>query len=161
VRLLLRANSYDADGAGGTRIAASPDTPGRERWQWELGIAPTPSDDASDGRHTHSVPLPRSNDSTIRLVLTVDAQAISGTIEMLDLPDPVDLARTPEELLAVVVGRGVALVEGRHVLGELDTVVLAGDDPIDVRLEQISQEPASLAVVRLRPAGVGSLAWVP
>jgi hypothetical protein len=162
VRLLLRANSYDADDTGGTRIAASPDTPGRERWQWELGIAQThPPGDDSDGGHIQSVRLLRSADSTTRVVLTADPRAVSAALATLDLSEPAHLARDPRELLALVVGRGVALAEGRHVLGELDTVVLAGDDPTDVRVEQISEEPVSLAVVRLRPAGTDGLAWVP
>jgi hypothetical protein len=161
VRLLLRADSHGSTDTGGIRIAASPDTPGRERWQWELGIAQTDLDDDSGQRRSQSVQLPRSDATAVGLVLTVDPGAVSATLELVELPEPMELSRDPGELLALVVGRGVALVESRYLLGELDTVVLAGDDPTAVRLEQASDEPVALAVVRLRHAGRGSLVWVP
>lgn len=161
MRLLLRSNSYAADETGGTRIAASPDTPGREHWQWELGINASHCDDNSDEKRTQSVQLPRPDDSMAQLVLTADPREVSATLAARDLPEPVSLSREPGELLALVIGCGVALLEGRHVLADLDTVVLAGEDPTDVRIEQISEEPVALAVIRLKPAGTGSLAWVP
>lgn len=161
MRLLLRATSHRRSSSGQTEIAASPDTPHRERWQWDLRLLDTPAPVESPGRRSNAVSLARSDGSASLLSLSVDPDAIAPRLELLDLGVPASVDRPPDELLAFVVGTGVALVEGRHVLGELDAMVLAGDDPTSVRIEQLSEEAVSMALARLRPCGSGSLAWVP
>lgn len=162
MRLLLRANSHRRPAAGETEIAASPDTPLREPWQWDLRLLDGPGQPQQQpGRSADAVQLTRSDGSTSLLILTADPDTVTPELEVLDLGAPVSVERTERELLALVVGRGTALVEGRHVLGELDAMVLAGDDPSGVRIERVSDGAASVALVRLRPSGLGALAWVP
>lgn len=65
------------------------------------------------------------------------------------------------ELIVLVVGSGTVRAEGRHLLSELDALILAGDDPLQIELEQASADTASVALIRLEPAGAASIGWVP
>jgi hypothetical protein len=159
VRLLLRAASHQRSGEGDTQIAASPDTLHREAWQWDLRLLDPNVD--QERKSATSVALTRSDGSVSHLTLCVDTDVVTPTLEILDLATPVEIERVPDELVAFVVGSGVVLIEGRHVLGELDAMVLAGQDPSSVRVQRLSDERPCVALVRLSPSGFGSLAWVP
>jgi hypothetical protein len=158
MRLLLRRNSHrTVDGA--VEIASSPDTSLRERWQWHLRVSPAPVPPAD--ANTTVTELDRSHGAVSLLAVSVDPAVVAADVSHLDLREPHRLERPEEELVVLVVGSGVALVEGRHVLNELDAMVLAGDDPLELELERASAEPVSLAVVRLSSIDDGSVAWVP
>lgn len=64
-----------------------------------------------------------------------------------------------QEVLAFVVSTAV-LIEGRCVLGELDRMGLSGNDPVTVPVERLSNEPVSVALVRLRSTKPGNLPWI-
>lgn len=159
MRLLLRATSHQRSGEGDTQIAASPDTLHREVWQWDLRLLDT--NDDQERQSATSVALTRSDGSVSHLALSVDPDVVTPALEILDLASPAEIERASDELVAFVVGSGVVLIEGRHVLGELDAMVLAGQDPSSVRVQQLSDERPCVALVRLSPSGSGSLAWVP
>jgi hypothetical protein len=158
MRLLLRRNSHrTVDGA--VEIASSPDTPLRERWQWHLRISPA---DARPADATTTVTeLDRGRGAVSLVTISVDPVLVAADVSHLELGEPRRLERPEEELVVLVIGSGVALVEGRHLLNELDAMVLAGDDPLEVELERASAEPVSLAVVRLSSVDDSSVAWVP
>lgn len=158
MRLLLRAGSHQRSAGGDLEIAASPDTAQREAWQWDLRLLANRPQQPDPSR---SIALTRGDGSVSQLALNVDPAVVAPFLEVLDLSTPLDLERGPGELLALVVGNGVVLVEERHVLGELDALVLAGDDPLSVDVQQLSDERPCVALVRLSPSGAGSLAWVP
>lgn len=159
MRLLLRASAHQRAGEGHLQIAASPDTLHREPWQWDLRLLE--AGEQPDAQPSTTVGLARSDGSTSRLAVDCDPEVVSPDLQLLDLGQDVELERDAGQLLAFVVGRGVVLVEDRHVLNELDALVFAGDDPRQIRVRRLSDEQPSVAMVRLSPAGAGSLAWVP
>lgn len=159
MRLLLRASSHHRSGAGDTQIAASPDTLHREAWQWDLRLHDTSG--TPERQSSTAVALTRSDGSVSHLVLNADADVVTAAVELLDLDQSAEIERTADELVVFVVGSGSVLIEGRHVLGELDAMVLAGRDPSRVRVQQLSDPGPCVALVRLSPRGSGSLAWVP
>jgi hypothetical protein len=153
VKLLLRANSHRRVGDG-LELASSPDTPHRERWQWHLR---TSAPHEETGANTVSAPLTAGT----QLSLTVDPDVISADMTQIGLARPSHVQRLSEELVILVVGHGSVLLDKDHLLGELDTLVVAGDDPLDVAAVQASAEPASLVVVRLRSKDDAGVTWVP
>ena len=163
MRLLVRANSHRVVEDGITEIAASPDTPRRELWQWhvrvlEAGNAPAPGD--GQGNRT-SAALTRGSGSQSLVEVSVDPVAADPAVEVIELHDPREVTRDLQEVVVIVVGRGHVRVEGRHVLGEMDALVLEGDDPFTVSLEQVTDEATSLAIARLHGAGNRAIGWVP
>lgn len=157
MKLLLRANSHRRiDGA--LEIASSPDTPRRERWQWHLRTTPP---DAPSSANSVSAPLPLSDGSVTQLRLTIDPDAVGGNMASVSLTSPVRVQRSRDELVMLVVGRGAVLCDKAHLLGELDALVVAGDDPLELTATQASAEPASLLLIRLHSADNGSVTWVP
>lgn len=161
MRLLLRANAHRRPAPGVWELASSPDTPDREPWCWDVrlvdsGAAPT------DARGRGSeLRLSRSGGLTSVLTVRSDPATVDPTLQALDVGTPVSVDRDEQELLVLVVGRGVAGVEGRHLLRECDAMVLEGNGPYSVRIEAASAGPVTLGLVRLRPSGAGSIAWVP
>jgi hypothetical protein len=161
MRLLLRANAHRLVDGGESEIAASPDTPGSEPWQWHLRVLDDSRAAPSAVPGCAAIRLQRSDGATSLLTLVVDESVVDQHVEMVDVSTPVLVERKESELVAVVVGRGTALVEGRHLLRELDTLIFAGDDPLDACIEQVWADPTSIALVRLRPIGVASISWIP
>lgn len=157
MRLLLRANSHRSAPDGTVEIAASPDTPRRERWEWHLRLSDS-TNDVRAGTTTAAVKLDRRDGPAV-LTLTSDPAVVLPQAGLLDLP--AELTRTERELVLLVVGSGTVRAEGRHLLSELDALVLAGDDPLQIELEQASADAASVALIRLEPAGAASIGWVP
>lgn len=159
MRLLLRASSHRTAADGAVEIASSPDTPRRERWQWSLRLTDTAAEE-STATATAAVTLHRPGGPAV-LVVTADPAVVVPHAELLDLTAPAEVTRTEGEVVVLVVGAGLVRAEGRHVLGELDALVLAGDDPLRLTVEQASANTASVAQVRLHPADGGGIAWVP
>lgn len=176
MRLLLRADAHRPVD-GGIEVAASPDTPRREAWQWYVRVV----DDRVGGGDEHdetaprhngrpqggvnspklvSVTLPRAGSSSVLEVAT-DAVAVTATAEVVITGEPLTLERDRREVVVLIVGQGCARVEGRHSLGELDALVLEGDDPLSVTLERGGEASTSVGVVRLRSADERDIGWVP
>jgi hypothetical protein len=158
MRLLLRANSHRAVSSGAVEIAAAPDTPGREHWQWHLRLedAETP-----EPAGTRRATVALGDDSTTRLALCYDPDVVEPECGSVDLGPVGELTRGEGELMALVVGKGTVLVEGRHRLAARDCLVLEGDDPTKVSVERAAEEDAALAVFRLKPTGQRGLGWIP
>ncbi|HEX3791925.1 MAG TPA: hypothetical protein VHW44_28955 [Pseudonocardiaceae bacterium] len=158
MRLLLRRNAHRAVGEA-IEIAAAPDTPRREQWQWHVRV--TPVTDTSPAPDTLAVALSRGNGTVAAVEVTVDPAQVLAAVSSADLDRATRIDRTAGELVVFVVGTGAILVEGRHRLSELDAYVLAGDDPLTVDLHPDSAEPAPYATVRLRSTTPTPLSWVP
>lgn len=178
MRLLLRAAAHRPV-RDGVEIAASPDTPRREAWQWHVrvvdgrqgaarddhGVAMTEPEDqrspaeASPRRIT--LELPRGEDGSGVLVVASDAYAVKASAEVVITGGATTLRRDRHEVVVLVVGQGRARVEGRHSLAQLDALVLEGDDPLDVTVEREGDARTSVAVVRLESAGERAIGWVP
>jgi hypothetical protein len=157
MRLLLRANAHRALDDTSLEIAASPDTPDRERWQWHVRLHATPT--AGDGT-TVTAPVVLQDGSTGTLEVNADPRRISAAIQVLPVETHLELDRAEPELVVLLVVGGAALVEGRHLLAERDALVLQGDDPLRVGIDAATG-CVSAAVVRLRPLHDRVLAWVP
>ena len=158
MKLLLRANAHrPVDGV--VEIASSPDTPRREPWQWSLRTASPVGVDGNS--HTISATLDPSGDPGERLALSIDPDRVSGEMSPVDLSSPTVVRRSADELIMLVVGRGTALLDRAFLLTPLDTMVLAGDDPLEISVSQASAEPASLVMVRLRSVDSDEVSWVP
>lgn len=161
MRLVLRAGSHREVADGALEVAASPDTPRRERWQWDIRVfeATLPT----NGNQRQAVPvsaeLARGDGSASRIEVRADAELVRPEIQVLNLGTGFEVERELQEVVAVIVGSGSALAEGRHRLRELDALILEGDDPYFLRIEPESGIDATVAVVRLK--GTGSIGWVP
>jgi len=157
VRLLLRANAHRRTDEGGIEVAASPDTPNRERWQWHIRL-----DEVESGLKTpkKGVPLLGDNGRQWLLQVSTDIESTRAEVEVHQIEHPMMIQRPRADLLVLLVHQGQALIERRHRLAELDALVLEGDDPLEVSVEGTTV-PMSLSVVRLRPTADRPLAWVP
>ncbi|NJC71381.1 hypothetical protein HC031_16895 [Planosporangium thailandense] len=163
MRLLLRSNSHrPLENGSGVEIAASPDTPRRERWQWQVRLLPggASSADLDQKAATVTAALSRGDGSSSSVEVSTDPEVASATLEVLEPTDTVQLERGLREVLVFVVGRGQARIEDRHLLTELDVLVLEGDDPYVVDVAAV-EAATSIAVVRLTAAGTRGIGWVP
>lgn len=162
MRLLLRSNAHRPI-EGGWEVAASPDTPNREVWQWDLRLVrphaavpePTP------GSECQAITLPGDDGSALTLQLTCDPTRVAAKAEVMIAGGPTTIERDVRELTVLVVGQGRARVEGRHLLGALDAMVLEGDDPLALDVERAGEHPTSVGVVRIRSAVPQPISWVP
>ncbi len=139
-------------------VAASPDTEGRpEPWLWDLRLLEGSTPDAG-GPARVAVPL---GAGPTTLEVNLDPRAVTAEVELVDVVDTRVIDREERSLLALLVASGRCLVEGRHDLGVRDTMVLEGDDPLQVSLAPAGTEPTTVAVVRLQAGDSRTLGWVP
>lgn len=162
MRLLMRADSHLTLENSGLEVASSPDTTGREAWQWHLRLdEPSTEEGPSTGANTVHTTLARGDGSTSNVALSTEPTRVTGQIETLEPSGPTQLSRDERELITMVIGSGRVLVEGRHELGELDVLVLEGDDPFEVTIDPLEGGPVALAVARLDPVDSARIVWVP
>lgn len=157
MRLLLRADTHRRTDDGSIELAASPDTPHRERWQWEIRLT-----DVEPGHSTASQGVTVvGGDGRQRLLrVSTDGEVAQAEIEVHEVHQPLTVRRPTTELLVLLVHQGEALVEGRHRLAELDALVLEGDDPLEVSVEPTTAA-LGIAIVRVRSMTDRHIAWVP
>ncbi|MDI3403312.1 hypothetical protein [Streptomyces cavernicola] len=160
MRLVLRANAHRRVAAGCREVAASPDTPRRERWQWQIRLLtdaeerPEPS--PAVRRITEELP------GGATLEVSADAESVVPAVEFVDPSGAPAVPRAENELVVLIASGGRVLVEDRHLLADSDAMVLEGDDPLQVNLRRPDGAHAQVAVVRLcAAAGHGVLGWVP
>jgi hypothetical protein len=154
MRLLLRRNAHRVIGDE-VEIAAAPDTPDRERWQWHVRVTEAPGSGAT------AVALNRENGSVSALTVATDPAAVVAEVHATEPAETVRVVRSAGELVVLVVGAGAVLVEDRHLLTELDAMVLAGEEPLAVVVEPQAGSLVSLATIRLSSATGQYLSWVP
>lgn len=160
MRLLLRANTHRQLDAGCREVAASPDTPGRGLWRWQVRLL----DETCGPSHACLRQAHRVTES-IGGGTTLEVAASPGTVTpVIGVVDPgaaPTVGREQDEIVVLLVCGGRALVEDRHLLADEDAMVLAGDDPLGVSVRRPPGSRARVAVVRLRPADGGAVTWVP
>lgn len=167
MRMLLRRGAHREQQPGVTVLAASPDTPARERWQWQASVVE--GADAvcgiPDGARVVTLPLGRPVYGVVPAVLHVAAEPSQAvpSVERIELSGEVDVTRGTEEVMVLLVDEGEALVEGRHTLRHGDVLVLEGDDPHQFTVCGTPRGPrrSSMSVVRLVPPAGRKLGWVP
>ncbi|KUO12371.1 hypothetical protein [Streptomyces sp. DSM 15324] len=160
MRLLLRANAHRHVGGACWEVAASPDTPRRERWQWQVCLL------AGDRGHADApsptalrVAAPLPGGTTVEVA--ADPLTVAPAVEVLDPGSSPTVVRTDGELVVLIASGGRVLVEERHLLADADALVLAGDDPLVVGVRRPDGSDSRLAVVRLAPVQDSALSWVP
>ncbi|TAM92815.1 MAG: hypothetical protein EPN43_01890 [Jatrophihabitans sp.] len=161
MRLLLRANSHRTTPDGSVEIASSPDTPRREAWQWQVRISDAGSASAAAAGTATAVAELHRPGGPVVLAVTADPHAATPHADVIDVSTRTEVTRTEGEIVVLVAVSGSVLAEGRHLLGELDALVLAGEDPLRLELEPGSHQAASMALARLEPGGADGLTWVP
>lgn len=162
MRLLLRANSHRSEPDGGIEVAASPDTRERERWQWDVRLArhgvpalrPPPSEALGAVGE-----LPLTDGGALQVMVRSAPEAAAPSVEILHVTSLRELRRQVQEVMILVSGGPGLLVEGRHLLGPVDALVLEGDDPFLVPIEAPGDLGSTVAVIRLQ--GRTALGWVP
>jgi len=141
MQLILRQPAATQTGGepAGVVVAASPDTFGREQWQWDVRLV-----EALDG---YTVVVSHNPDSIAvaeeRIEIGADYEAIRDTCEL---------------WLAVVVDRAVN--HGGFRLESGDVAVWEGDDPTRLNIRAVA-DSASLHVVRIRRRDGKAARWVP
>ncbi|MUH45760.1 MAG: hypothetical protein F2793_04530 [Actinobacteria bacterium] len=163
MQLLLRspARVRDAatDGTASVEVAASPDSPARERWLWDVRLesSAAPMTDAMDavslevsgaGRGIHFVNA------------RFDASVITAEIRVEILTAPADLRRPEGEIWVAIIEAG-ELHDGSFTVRAGDVLVWEGDDPLSVALRPTGHDPVQLAVVKLGRRDGKVLRWVP
>ncbi len=163
MRLVVRSNSHRVVEDGVTEVAASPDTPRRELWQWQVRVLETDRVTTPDHSTASRVtaPLARGNGATSLVEVSADPEWAVPTVESIEMDGPHRIERDLNEVVAIVVGRGQVRIEGRHVLREMDVFVLEGDDPFTVAVDRPTDEVASITIARVHGAGSRALGWVP
>ncbi|MFI5966423.1 hypothetical protein ACIA8J_30225 [Streptomyces asoensis] len=160
MRLLLRANAHRQTDDAILEVAASPDTPRRERWQWQVRLlidGQTASDTPPPAAHRIAAALPGG----MSVEVAADPLTVAPTVEVLDPGSSPTVARTEGELVVLIAAGGRVLAEDRHLLAHGDALVLAGDEPLDVSVHRTDGSDATIAVVRLAPVTDNALTWVP
>lgn len=184
--MVLRAATHRFDELSGeSELAAGPDTPDRERWSWELRLlAADPTGPgrcwATTGliRAQQMISLRRSDRSGAVLVLRGDPDLVDSSLRQEPVSGEIQLSREPGELTILVAAGGSVLVAGIHLLGELDALVVEGDDLLAFSVVPVpdgadgpdwgsNQDTANagsatiLAVARLVSRSREHLRWVP
>ncbi len=141
MQLILRqpAARDAGDGSTGVVVAASPDTFGREQWQWDVRICE--SEAGFDVAVAHNV------------------ESIEVVEESIDVSASFEATREVAELwLAVVVKKPV--IHGQFRLEAGDVAVWEGDDPVRIRVQAV-EDDARLQLVRIRRRDGKAARWVP
>ncbi|MGW1272394.1 hypothetical protein [Streptomyces sp. NPDC002491] len=160
MRLLLRANAHRRVDPTRWEVAASPDTPRRERWQWQVCLL-TGGQGQSDAPlpTAHKVAAPLPSGATVEVA--VDPARVAPAVEILDPRSSPTVVRAESELVVLIASGGRVLVEDRHVLADADALVLAGDDPLSVGVHRFDGADSRVAVIRLAPVVDSAVSWVP
>jgi hypothetical protein len=162
VKLLLRSPTASVDDVAADmslEVAASPDSPARERWMWDVRLESraAPMTGAMDavslevsgaGRGIHFV--------NVRF----DATAITAAIDVEVLDRPASLRRPAGELWIAIFEAGAAH-DGPFIVRAGDVLVWEGDEAIAVELRPIDEVPVQIAVVKLGRRDGSELRWVP
>jgi len=157
MRLLLRANAHRRSDEGSIEVAASPDTPDRERWQWHIRLVEV---EPGQNPPEKGVRLADGEGNQRLLQVSTDVETTRAEVVVHEVEQPMVIHRPSTDLLVLLVHQGEALIEHRHRLGELDALVLEGDDPLEISVEPTTV-PAGISIVRLSATADRPLAWVP
>ncbi|MDA8436899.1 MAG: hypothetical protein M0Z98_13065 [Actinomycetales bacterium] len=155
MRLLLRgpaAGLDPSDSDADAVVAASPDTPGRRPWEWDVRLTRRP-----EGQ---SYPFDGAGIGSHHVDVRVRPDAVSAELRALSVEGPTSLVRDERELWVIVVESG-SLRHEHVVLATGDVLVCEGDDPLVLDVAPEDAGAVTLAVVALRRTDGRSLRWVP
>ncbi|MDQ8706112.1 hypothetical protein RCO28_27105 [Streptomyces sp. LHD-70] len=159
MRLVLRANAHRRVAVGCREVAASPDTPRRERWQWQIQLLTDAEERPEPPPAVRRIAEALPGGATLEV--SADTGSVVPAVEFVDPSGAPTVHRGENELVVLIASGGHVLVEDRHLLADSDAMVLEGDDPMRVNLRRPDGADSQVAVVRLGAAGHGVLGWVP
>ncbi|MGI9196287.1 MAG: hypothetical protein ACR2KE_02385 [Candidatus Nanopelagicales bacterium] len=147
-RLLLRSEEAE--------VAASPDSPGRENWQWDIRLSRAPA----SGEGSLTTTLEADEVGAHHVNVRFDARVIDAEMERCIVDDIQVLWRDEMDLCVAIMESG-AMSEGIFQVSPGDVMVWEGDDPRSIALAPLGGEPAGFVLVRIRRQDGRALRWVP
>ena len=147
-RLLLHADEAE--------VAASPDSPGRESWQWDVRLASVPV----SGPGSLTTSLDAGGIGVQHVNVRFDVEVIDAEMERRVVDDVQVLWRDEMDLCVAIMESG-AMSEGVFDVVPGDVMVWEGDDPRSIALAPLGGRPAEFVLVRIRRQDGRALRWVP
>ena len=157
MQLLLRQPALALlDTHTSAEVAASPDSPGRERWQWDVRLERT-----SVGAHDAlSSRLVGAGVGDHYVNVRFDPEVIEAEMARLSIARRQTLERDARELWVAIVESG-SMVEGVFDVLPGDVAIWEGDDPVRIALGSTGDGAAEIVLVRIRRRDGRDLRWVP
>ena len=160
--MLLRspdAITEDHRSAAGVELAASPDSPARERWLWDVRLesAAAPMTEALD---VASLEVTGANRGIHFINVRFDPAEIVASIAVEVLDAESELRRPEGEIWITIIEAG-AVHDGSFLVKTGDVLVWEGDDPLTVTLRPADDAMAQIAVVKIGRRDGSTLRWVP
>lgn len=152
---------------GVTVIAASPDTPHRERWIWQVSVIEGTNEVPGPPAGATAVTLPLEGPvyypglGSAALHVAADANYAIASVARVDLTTPQTLTREVDQVRVLLVDAGQIVVERRHYLDAGDALVVEGDDPLSFTVADARGEGSALAVATLAAPAGRLIGWVP
>lgn len=139
-----------------SEVAASPDSPGRERWQWDVRLERSAMV-AQDSVSTH---LMGAGLGEHFVNVRFDPQVIDAAIERRTVVASEVLVRDEAEIWVAIMEDGL-MSEGAFVVVPGDVMVWEGDDPVRIPVETLGAAHSDMVLVRLWRRDGKVLRWVP
>lgn len=146
---LLRAS-------GEAEVAASPDSPGRENWQWDVRLAREPA----EGPGSLTTTIDAVEVGAAHVNVRFDAGVVQAEMGRYIVNDVQVLWRDEMDLCVAIMESGV-MSEGIFMVTPGDVMVWEGEDPRSIALAPLGSRPAEFVLVRIRRQDGRALRWVP
>lgn len=157
MQLLLRQPArHLLDHSQEAEVAASPDSPGREQWQWDVRLSRTPA----TGPGALSEHLLGAGLGDHHVNVRFDPSIIVAEIERRSVGDIEVLWRDELELCVAIMEAGT-MKEGSFLVEPGDVMVWEGDDPRTVALAPQGSGTAEFVLIRIARRDGGVQRWVP
>lgn len=137
-------------------VAASPDSPGRENWQWDVRLSRRPA----TGPGALTTILEAADVGATHVNVRFDAEVIEAEMERCVVDDVQVLWRDEADLCVAIMESG-AMSEGIFQVRPGDVMVWEGDDPRSIALAPLGIGAAEFVLVRIRRQDGRDLRWVP
>lgn len=162
MQMLLRSPAVlveDHPATAGVELAASPDSPARERWLWDVRLESqaAASGEASD---VASLEVTGAGRGIHFINARFDPSEIVAAIAVEVLETSVELSRPEGEIWITIVESG-AVHDGSFLVKTGDVLVWEGDDPLTVTLRPGDEGQAQIAIVKIGRRDGSTLRWVP
>ncbi len=162
MQMLLRSPAAiieDHRSVAGVELAASPDSPARERWLWDVRLESeeAPMTEASD---VESLEVTGAGRGIHFINVRFDPEEIVASIgvERLDLES--EFSRPAGEIWITIIESG-AVHDRSFLVMTGDVLVWEGDDPLTVTLRPADEGRAEMAIVKIGRRDGSTLRWVP
>lgn len=162
MQMLLRSPAAivgDHRSAPGVELAASPDSPARERWLWDVRLESqaAASGEASDAA---SLEVTGAGRGIHFINVRFEPAEIVASIGVEVLDAEAEFTRPEGEIWITIVESG-ALHDRSFLVKAGDVLVWEGDDPVTVALRPADEGRVEIALVKIGRRDGRTLRWVP